>query len=101
MALNLDRIAENERKITKLDDVIKRTTAKKKKLMEENARLTYMSLCEQYNSSGLELIELLTRKQTASEDKAVPKKLDVAASSADKSKNVDSEDNKDQLSFYN
>ena len=30
MALNLDRIAENERKITKLDDVIKRTTAKKK-----------------------------------------------------------------------
>lgn len=31
MALNLDRIAENERKITKLDDVIKRTTAKKKK----------------------------------------------------------------------
>ena len=90
MALNLDRIAENERKITKLDDVIKRTTAKKKKLMEENARLTYMSLCEQYNSSGLELIELLTREQTASEDKA-----------ADKSKNVDSEDNKDQLSFYN
>ena len=40
MALNLDRIAENERKITKLDDVIKRTTAKKKKLMEENAQMS-------------------------------------------------------------
>ena len=46
MALNLDRIAENERKITKLDDVIKRTTAKKKKLMEENARLSLIHISE-------------------------------------------------------
>ncbi len=98
MALNLDRIAENEAKIAKLDKSIQRSMAKKKKLMEENARLTYTSLCEQYNSSGLELLEILKREQ---EDKIVPKKSDAVVGSADKSEDADSEANKDQFSFYN
>ncbi len=98
MALNLDRITENEAKIAKLDKAIQRSMAKKKKLMEENARLTYTSLCEQYNSSGLELLELLKREH---EDKAVSEKSDTVVGSADKSEDADSENNKDQLSFYN
>lgn len=77
---------------------IQRSMAKKKKLMEENARLTYTSLYEQYNSSGLELLEILKREQ---EDKTVPEKLDAVVGSASKSEDAESENNKDQLSFYN
>lgn len=60
MALYLEKISENEQKIQKLEESIKRDTAKKKKLTEENARLTYLSLCEQYNSSGRDLLDILT-----------------------------------------
>lgn len=77
---------------------IQRSMAKKKKLMEENARLTYTSLYEQYNSSGLELLEILKREQ---EDKTVPEKLDAVVGSAGKSEDAEFENNKDQLSFYN
>lgn len=59
MALYLEKISENEQKIQKLEESIKRDTAKKKKLTEENARLTYLSLCEQYNSSGRDLLDIL------------------------------------------
>lgn len=98
MALNLERIAENEQKIAKLDKTIQRSMAKKKKLMEENARLTYTLLCEQYNSSGLELLEILKREQ---EDKSVFENSDAVVGSADKSEDADSEATKEQLSFYN
>ena len=59
MALYLEKITENEQKIQKLEESIKRDIAKKKKLTEENARLTYLSLCEQYNSSGRDLLDIL------------------------------------------
>lgn len=59
MALYIEKISENEQKIQKLEESIKRDTAKKKKLTEENARLTYLSLCEQYNSSGRDLLDIL------------------------------------------
>ena len=85
-------------RIAKLGKTIQRSMAKKKKLMEENARLTYTSLYEQYNSSGLELLEILKREQ---EDKTVPEKLDAVVGSAGKSEDAESENNKDQLSFYN
>jgi len=62
MALYLDKIAENEQKIQKLEESIKRDTARKKKLTEENARLTYLSLCEQYNSSGRDLLDILANE---------------------------------------
>ncbi|MDE6426750.1 MAG: hypothetical protein K2K89_11540 [Ruminococcus sp.] len=62
MALYLDKISENEQKIKKLEESIKRDTAKKKKLVEENARLTYLSLCEQYNSSGRDLLDILANE---------------------------------------
>ena len=64
---------------------IQRSMAKKKKLMEENARLTYTSLYEQYNSSGLELLEILKREQ---EDKTVPEKLDAVVGSSGKSEDA-------------
>ena len=62
MALYLDKITENEQKIKKLEESIKRDTAKKKKLSEENAHLTYLSLCEQYNSSGRDLLDILANE---------------------------------------
>ena len=62
MALYLDKISENEQKIKKLEESIKRDTAKKKKLTEENAKLTYLSLCEQYNSSDRDLLDILANK---------------------------------------
>ncbi len=62
MALYLEKIAENEQKIQKLEESIKRDTARKKKLTEENARLTYLSLCEQYNSSGRDLLDILANE---------------------------------------
>ncbi len=62
MTLYLDKISENEQKIKKLEESIKRDTAKKKKLTEENAKLTYLSLCEQYNSSGRDLLDILANE---------------------------------------
>ena len=40
MAVYSEKIAENNRKIEKLSKNIKRDTEKRKKLMEENARLS-------------------------------------------------------------
>lgn len=62
MALYLDKISENEQKIKKLEESIRRDTAKKKKLTKENAKLTYLSLCEQYNSSGRDLLDILANE---------------------------------------
>lgn len=52
MALYSEKIAENDRKIEQLSKNIKRDTEKRKKLMEENARLSYQAICEQYNCTG-------------------------------------------------
>lgn len=66
MALYLEKITENEQKIQKLEESIKRDTAKKKKLTEGNARLTYLSLCEQYNSLGRDLLDILASEHEKS-----------------------------------
>ena len=68
MTDNLEKIVQNEAKIAKLDKAINQYTKRRKKLIEENARLTYTSICEKYNSSGRNLIELLERQQTAQPD---------------------------------
>lgn len=41
IALYSEKIADNDRKIEQLSKNIKRDTEKRKKLMEENARLSY------------------------------------------------------------
>jgi len=83
MALYLEKISENEQKIQKLEESIKRDTAKKKKLTEENARLTYLSLCEQYNSSGRNLLDILANEHEQAVSLKTSDTPDTKNSSAD------------------
>ncbi|MDE7364789.1 MAG: hypothetical protein K2N27_07920 [Ruminococcus sp.] len=83
MALDLDKITENEQKIKKLEESIKRDIAKKKKLSEENAHLTYLSLYEQYNSSGRDLLDILANEHEQAVSLKTSDKSDVKNSFAD------------------
>jgi len=67
MELYADKIAQNEQKIKQLTDNIKRDTDKRKKLIEENNRLSYLSICEQYNCNGRELLEILAHEHQQAE----------------------------------
>ena len=62
MAIYSEKIADNDRKIEQLSKNIKRDTEKRKKLMEENARLSYQAICEQYNCTGQDLLDILSRE---------------------------------------
>ncbi|MDE6519164.1 MAG: hypothetical protein K2K91_01725 [Ruminococcus sp.] len=93
MALYLDKISENEQKIKKLEENIKRDTAKKKKLTEENAKLTYLSLCEQYNSSGRDLLDILASEHEQAVSLKISDAPDNENSSADNVETYISEDN--------
>ena len=62
MAVYSEKIADNDRKIEQLSKNIKRDTEKRKKLMEENARLSYQAICEQYNCTGQDLLDILSRE---------------------------------------
>ena len=94
---NLEKIVQNEAKIAKLDKAINQYTKRRKKLIEENARLTYTSICEKYNSSGRNLIELLERQQTAQPD------TDTASNDIEESVEADTDkysDDEEQICFY-
>ena len=67
IALYSEKIAENDRKIEQLSKNIKRDTDKRKKLMEENARLSYQAICEQYNCTGQDLLDILSREHQQAE----------------------------------
>ena len=67
MAYILEKIEENNRKIAQLEKNIKRDTEKRKKLMEENARLSYQAICEQYNCTGQDLLDILSREHQQAE----------------------------------
>ena len=67
MAIYLEKIEENDKKIAQLERNIKRDTEKRKKLMEENARLSYQAICEQYNCTGQELLDILSREHQQAE----------------------------------
>ena len=67
IALYSEKIAENDRKIEQLSKNIKRDTEKRKKLMEENARLSYQAICEQYNCTGQDLLDILSREHQQAE----------------------------------
>ncbi|MDE5556866.1 MAG: hypothetical protein K2J32_04120 [Ruminococcus sp.] len=81
MALYLEKIDENEQKIKKLEESIKRDTARKKKLFEENAHLTYLSLCEQYNSSGRNLLDILASEHEKATSNAININVDISENS--------------------
>ncbi len=93
MALYLDKISENEQKIKKLEESIKRDTAKREKLTEENARLTYLSLCEKYNSSGRDLLDILANEHEQAISLKISDTSDDENSSADNVGIYVSEDN--------
>lgn len=67
IALYSEKIADNDRKIEQLSKNIKRDTEKRKKLMEENARLSYQAICEQYNCTGQDLLDILSREHQQAE----------------------------------
>ena len=67
MELYADKIAQNEQKIQQLTKNIKRDTEKRRKLIEENDRLSYLSICGDYNCSGRELLEILAHEHQQAE----------------------------------
>ena len=67
MELYADKIAQNERKIQQLTKNIKRDTEKRRKLIEENDRLSYLSICGDYNCSGRELLKILAHEHQQAE----------------------------------
>lgn len=101
MALYLDKISENEQKIQKLEESIKRDTAKKKKLTEENARLTYLSLCEQYNSLGRDLLDILANEHEQAVSLGISNMPDNKNNSADNDESSETDDFSDDISEQN
>ena len=66
MGLYLERIEENEKKIKKLKATIETSKAKLKKLVDENAHLSYLEIKAEYNCEGRELLEVLAREREQS-----------------------------------
>ena len=67
VAIYTEKIADNDRKIEQLSKNIKRDTEKRKKLMEENARLSYQAICEQWGCTGQNLLDILSREHQQAE----------------------------------
>ena len=67
MAVYSEKIADNDRKIEQLSKNIKRDTEKRKKLMEENARLSYQAICVQWGCIGQDLLDILSREHQQAE----------------------------------
>lgn len=66
MGLYLEKIEENEKKIKKLKATIETSKAKLKKLVDENAHLSYLEIKAEYNCEGRELLEVLARERKQS-----------------------------------
>lgn len=66
MGLYLEKIEENEKKIKKLRAAIETSKAKLKKLVDENAHLSYLEIKAEYNCEGRELLEVLEREREQS-----------------------------------
>lgn len=66
MGLYLEKIEENEKRIKKLKATIETSKAKLKKLLDENAHLSYLEIKAEYNCEGRELLEVLAREREQS-----------------------------------
>ena len=93
MALYLKKIEQNELKIAQLTKTIELSKAKRKKLMDENARLSYLSITEEYKCEGRELLEILAREHEQSAklkaSSLTDRDIDELVDSADKGNSVD------------
>lgn len=67
MGLYTERIAQNQMKIDKLNELIRKHTEKRKQLTDENARLSYLTLCAEYRCEGQELLDIIKREHEQSE----------------------------------
>ncbi len=94
--LYLEKIEENEKKIKKLKATIETSKAKLKKLVDENAHLSYLEIKAEYNCEGRELLEVLAREReqsaklkadglTDSDSAITPKSIDDKVSDTDNS----------------
>lgn len=87
MGLYLEKIGENEKKIKKLKATIETSKAKLKKLVDENAHLSYLEIKAEYNCEGRELLEVLAREREQSAklkaDGLADSCIDVTAETAD------------------
>ena len=106
MGLYLEKIEENEKKIKKLKATIETSKAKLKKLVDENAHLSYLEIKAEYNCEGRELLEVLAREREQSAklkaDGLADSRLYVTAETADeKVSDTDSNDDEfgQQMSF--
>ena len=101
MGLYLEKIEENEKKIKKLKATIETSKAKLKKLVDENAHLSYLEIKAEYNCEGRELLEVLARER----EQSAKLKADVLTDSdnaviAESSVDTDSDDEfGQQMSF--
>ncbi len=98
IALYSEKIAENDRKIEQFSKNIKRDTEKRKKLMEENARLSYQAICEQYNCTGQNLLDILSREHQQAEMLQTSGLCD--ADIAELAGNGRSSEDSDDIAFY-
>ena len=87
MGLYLEKIEENEKKIKKLKATIETSKVKLKKLVDENAHLSYLEIKAEYNCEGRELLEVLAREREQSAklkaDGLADSDIDVTAESVD------------------
>ncbi|MBR1750428.1 MAG: hypothetical protein IJ740_06015 [Ruminococcus sp.] len=87
MGMYLEKIEENEKKINKLKATIETSKAKLKKLVDENAHLSYLEIKAEYNCEGRELLEVLAREREQSAklkaDRLADSDSDVTAEIAD------------------
>lgn len=100
MGLYLKKIEENEKKIKKLKATIETSKAKLKKLLDENAHLSYLEIKAEYNCEGRELLEVLAREREQSaklkENSLTDSGIDVPVDSVDF--NIgDAEDSSDEF----
>ncbi len=106
MGLYLEKIEENEKRIKKLKATIETSKAKLKKLLDENAHLSYLEIKAEYNCEGRELLEVLAREREQSaklkENGLTDSGIDATAKSVDeKDGDTDNSDDKfgQQMSF--
>ena len=62
MAIYLEKIEENNRKIAQLEKNIKRETEERKRLLSEITKLRYLQLCDKLNCDGEELVTVLAKE---------------------------------------
>ena len=106
MAIYIEKIEENNRKIEQLSKNIKRDTEKRKKLLEDNRILSYNALCERYNCGTQDLLDIIMREHDQAEmlrasgvsENDLFDLCDKKSSENGKSSSDDADE--DQMSFY-